>query len=251
MEQHTNPEPEGGLGARRSARVPVSSLPRPGAESGARASVEGRWREFSPLEERSQRMHRFTGNLLAAVGDATAGGVEGVALGCLNAAEAGEAVLELHEVMARLKGSAAGAAGARRPAGRLRPGRRAGAGEHRRLADPPRTGLGSFRAEAGASLSRPHGRFALTGSALLAGDIDAAQAEVIVSAVKRLPEDLEAGARERAEKVMLAEAQRLDAAQLQSRGAPVVGGHRPRRRRGGSKPDGCARKKTPQPRRPG
>ena len=49
-------------------------------------------------------MHRFTGNLLAAVGDATAGGVEGVALGCLNAAEAGEAVLELHEVMARLKG---------------------------------------------------------------------------------------------------------------------------------------------------
>ena len=44
------------------------------------------------------------GNLLAAVGDATAGGVEGVALGCLNAAEAGEAVLELHEVMSRLKG---------------------------------------------------------------------------------------------------------------------------------------------------
>ena len=43
-------------------------------------------------------------NLLAAVGDATAGGVEGVALGCLNAAEAGEAVLELHEVMSRLKG---------------------------------------------------------------------------------------------------------------------------------------------------
>ena len=42
--------------------------------------------------------------LLAAVGDATAGGVEGVALGCLNAFEAGEAVLELHEAMARLKG---------------------------------------------------------------------------------------------------------------------------------------------------
>ncbi len=49
-------------------------------------------------------MHRFTATLLAAVGDATAGGVDGVALGCLNAFEAGEAVLELHEAMARLKG---------------------------------------------------------------------------------------------------------------------------------------------------
>ena len=49
-------------------------------------------------------MHRFTANLLAAVGDATAGGIDGVVLGCLSATEAGEAVLELHEVMARLKG---------------------------------------------------------------------------------------------------------------------------------------------------
>ncbi len=54
----------------------------------------------------------------------------------------------------------------------------------------------------------------MTGSALLAGDIDAAQAEVIVAAVKRLPADLEAGVRERAEKVMLVEARRLDADQL-------------------------------------
>ncbi len=76
-----------------------------GSGTGAGAApVEGRWRDYSPVDGRTQRMHRFTGRLMAAVGDATAGGVDGVALGCLNAVEAGEAVLELHEVMARLKG---------------------------------------------------------------------------------------------------------------------------------------------------
>ena len=35
--------------------------------------------------------------------------------------------------------------------------------------------------------------FTLTGSALLAGDVDATQAEVIVWAVKRLPEDWRPG----------------------------------------------------------
>ena len=54
----------------------------------------------------------------------------------------------------------------------------------------------------------------------MAGDIDATQAEVIVWAVKQLPDDLEAADRDRAEKVMLAEAQRLDAAELR------VVGHR-------------------------
>ncbi len=102
MEQHTNPESEGGS-------VPGEVCGgAPGAFSVTPASdvapVEGRWRDYSSVEGRSQRVHRFTGRLLAAVGDATAGGIEGVALGCLNAAEAGEAVLELHEVMARLTG---------------------------------------------------------------------------------------------------------------------------------------------------
>ena len=62
----------------------------------------------------------------------------------------------------------------------------------------------------------------MTGSALLAGDIDAAQAEVIVWAVKRLPEGLEAGVRERAEKVMLTEARRLDAVQLRELGRRLL-----------------------------
>ena len=141
-------------------------------------------------------MHRFTGNLLAAVGDATAGGVEGVALGCLNAVEAGEAVLELHEVMARLKGLQLALLAHADQLEVYAQADGAGAGEHRRLADAPRTGLGSFCARAGPSESRPHRATSrLTGSALLAGDIDAAQAEVIVGAVKRLPGDLEAGGR--------------------------------------------------------
>jgi hypothetical protein len=45
-----------------------------------------------------------TGRLLAGVNDATAGGIDGVALGCLSAREAGESVLELREVMSRRKG---------------------------------------------------------------------------------------------------------------------------------------------------
>ena len=48
--------------------------------------VRGRQRARSPVEERSQRMHRFSGRLLAALDDATAGGVENVALGCLSRA---------------------------------------------------------------------------------------------------------------------------------------------------------------------
>ena len=95
MKQHPNPEPEDGF-------VPTEAFaatPGAGAVAG-----EGRWRDFSPVEGRTQRMHRFTGTVLAAVCDATAGGVDGVALGRLSAREAGEAVLELHEVLGRLTG---------------------------------------------------------------------------------------------------------------------------------------------------
>ena len=41
----------------------------------------GRQRGRSPVAERSQRMHRFSGRLLAALDDATAGGVGNVAAG--------------------------------------------------------------------------------------------------------------------------------------------------------------------------
>jgi len=165
-------------------------------------------------------MHRFTGNLMAAVSDATAGGVDGVALGCLSAVEAGEAVLELHEVMGRLKGlqlallAHADQLEVHTQADGPAPVNTAAWLAHRALVSG-RLARGQVR----------HSRelttgFTATGSALLAGDIDATQAEVIVWAVKQLPDDLEAADRVRAEKVMLAEAQRLDAAELR------VVGHR-------------------------
>ncbi len=168
-------------------------------------------------------MHRFTGDLLAAVGDATAGGVDGVALGCLSALEAGEAVLELHEILARLTGLQL-ALLAR--ADRLEVHAQADGG-------PAPVDTAAWLAHRGLVSGRSargqvrHSRdltsdFTLTGSALLAGDIDAAQAEVIASAVKRLPTDLEAGVRERAEKVMLAEARRLDADQLRVAGRRLL-----------------------------
>ena len=189
----TNPDPEGG------------SVP---------GSVEGRWRDFSPVQGRTQRMHRFTGNLLAAVGDATAGGVEGVALGCLSAVEAGEAVLELHEVMARLKGlqlallAHADQLDVHAQADGPAPVNTAAWLAHRGLV-AGRAARGQVRqCRASPVTSR------LTGSALLAGDIDAAQAEVVVAAVRRLPETLDVADRARAEKVMLTEARRLDAAEL-------------------------------------
>ena len=253
MEQHTNPDPEGGstpdevLGdghreavAHAAGDESVADLgsvvdldgdvagSQPGVEAGTEpgaesrgAPDEGRWRDFSPLEGRSQRMHRFTGRLLAAVGDATAGGVDGVALGCLNAVEAGEAVLELHEVMARLKGLQLALLA---HADRLDVSAQADGGPA-----PVNTAAWLMhRALISGRTARTHvrhsrdltGDFTATGSALLAGDIDAAQAEAIVSAVKRLPADLEPGVREQAEKVMLAEARRLDADQLR------VAGHR-------------------------
>ena len=210
MEQPTNPDAGGGS-------VPAGEVPGAGA-----VAVGGRWRDFSPVESRSQRMHRFTGNLLAAVGEASAGGVEGVALGCLSAAEAGEAVLELGEAMARLEGlQLALLAHADRLEVHTRVGGPAPVNTaawlaHRALV-PPRTARAQVR-----QCREVTGDFAATGSALLAGALDAAQAEVIVGALTRLPEQVEAGVRARAEKVMLTEALRLDAAELRLAGQRLL-----------------------------
>ncbi len=199
-----------------------------GSASGAFADAgvlvgEGRWREYSSVAGRSQRMHRFTGSLLAAVGDATAGGVDGVAVGCLSAAEAGEAVLELGEVLARLKGLqlALLARADEQDVSTWADGAPAAVNTAAWLAH---RGLVAGRAARG-EVRRSRelmGCYAATGSALLAGDIDAAQAEVVVSSLNRLPADLEVGDRVRAEKVMLTEALRLDAEQLRAVGRRLL-----------------------------
>jgi hypothetical protein len=44
---------------------------------------QGRWCAYTPLGDRSQRMHRFTAKLLNAVSDGTAGGVDGASVGWL------------------------------------------------------------------------------------------------------------------------------------------------------------------------
>ena len=167
-------------------------------------------------------MHRFTGTLLAAVGDATAGGLDGVALGCLSAREAGEAVLELHEVLGRLKGLQLAllahadqldvSAQAEGPA----PVNTAAWLTHRALVSG-RTARTDVRRSRDLTTD-----FTATGSALLAGDIDPTQADIIVTAVKQLPDDLETADRDRAEKVMLAEARRLDADQLRVLGRRLL-----------------------------
>src|SRR5689334_13222358 len=63
-----------------------------------------RRRDFTPLEERSERIHQWVGRVRAATDEATAGGVHGVRLGTLNAREAGECALELGRVIAQLQG---------------------------------------------------------------------------------------------------------------------------------------------------
>ncbi|QIK66737.1 DUF222 domain-containing protein [Nocardioides sp. HDW12B] len=194
-----------------------------GAAGAGVSAGEGRWRDFSPVEVRTQRVHRFTGRLVAAVADATAGGVDGVAVGCLSAAEAGESVLELGEVMARLKGL------------QLALMARADEQDVSTCADggPAAVNTAAWLSHRGLVAGRVArgevrrcreltGQYAATGSALLAGDLDVAQAEVIVSSLNRLPGDLEVEDRVRAEKVMLAEAGRLDAEQLRAVGRRLL-----------------------------
>jgi hypothetical protein len=195
--------------------------PDPGSESAA-VWGQGRWRDYTPIWERSQRMHQFTGNLLNAVSDATAGGIEGVAVGCLSAREAGESVLELREVMSRLRGlelallAHADSRGVHTqvdgPAAVDTAGWLAGRGLL-----PGRTARAEVRLSADLTDT-----YAATGSALLAGDIDAKQAETIVWAIKRLPQAVDPEVRVRAEKHLLEEANRLDAAQLRIAGRRLL-----------------------------
>jgi hypothetical protein len=199
------------------------TTPDPGSSDAAAAVVgQGRWRDYTPLGERSQRMHQFTGRLLAGVADATAGGVDGVAVGCLNAREAGEAVLELGEVIDRLLGL------------RLRLLAHADShGVHTQVEGPAATDTAGWLAHRGllpGRTARAEVRlsgdvteaYAATGSALLAGDVDPKQAEIIVWAVKRLPQAVDAEVRARAEKHLLEEARRLDAAQLRVAGRRLL-----------------------------
>jgi hypothetical protein len=69
--------------------------------------------------------------------------------------------------------------------------------------------------------------YAVTGSALLAGDIDTTRAETIVSAVKRLPQAVDPEVRARAEKHLLEEAQPARRRPAPRRRTPAAGGHRP------------------------
>jgi hypothetical protein len=197
------------------------TTPETGSESAA-VSGQGRWRDFTPLAERSQRMHDFTGRLLAGVADATAGGVEGVAVGCLNAREAGESVLELGEVISRLQGLRLRLlAHADKQAVHIEVDGPAATDTAGWLAGRGLVAGRKARAEVRLSgdLTEP---YAATGSALLAGDIDAKQAETIVWAVKRLPQAVDTEVRARAEKHLLDEATRLDAAQLRIAGRRLL-----------------------------
>jgi hypothetical protein len=181
-----------------------------------------RQRPRTPVEERSQRMHRFSGRLLAALDDATAGGVENVALGCLSAREAAETVLELREVVARLQGlhlTVLAHADAQKVSARVDGPTTVDTAAW--LACAGLTAPGSARREVELATAVA-GTCAATGSALLAGDIDAAQAEAIVWSLSRLPRWVKPEQREEAEKAMLAHALRFDAAQLRRLGRRLL-----------------------------
>ena len=186
------------------------------------ATAGARQRGRSPLGDRSQRMHRFSGRLLAALDDATAGGVENVPVGCLSAREAAETVLELREVVARLQGlelavlAHADARGVGAEVDGPATVDTAAWLAYAGLTDP-----GTARREVRLSTAVT-GACAATGSALLAGDIDTAQAEVVVWSVSRLPEWVTPDQRLLAEKTMLDEALRLDAAQLRRLGRRLL-----------------------------
>ena len=58
----------------------------------------------SSVEQRPQRLHRYAGRLLASLDEVTSAGLRGLPVGCLNAVETAETVLELGRVIARLEG---------------------------------------------------------------------------------------------------------------------------------------------------
>lgn len=174
------------------------------------------------MEERPQRLHRYAGRLLASLDDVTSAGIGGVAVGCLDAEETAETVLELGKVIARLEGlrlavlahgdaidlardvtgPAAGTTAGWLTAAALLHGRTARA--EVRLADDLRE------------------RLSPTADALLAGDLDLAQARAIAQAVSALPEWVEAAERAAAEQHMLDLASRFDAVQLRTAGKRLL-----------------------------
>ncbi len=166
------------------------------------------------VEERPQRLHRYAGRLLASLDDVTRAGIGGVALGCLDAEETAETVLELGTVIARLEGL------------RLAVLAHGDAIELARNVAGPAAGdtAGWLTATALIHARAAHAevrlaedlsdRFRATADALLGGRLDAAQARAVVQAVNRLPDRVEVDDRARAERHMLQEAGRLDAVQL-------------------------------------
>lgn len=175
-----------------------------------------------PVGERPQRLHRYAGRLLASLDELTGAGVGGVAVGCLDAAEAAETVLELGRVIARLEGL------------RLAVLAHGDAIDLARNVPGPATGdtAGWLTATALIHARAAHAevrlaedlsdRYRATADALLGGRLDTAQARAVVQAVNRLPDWVEAEDRARAERHMLEEASRLDAVQLRAVGRRLL-----------------------------
>ena len=175
-----------------------------------------------PVEERPQRLHRYAGRLLASLDDVTGSGLSGVAVGCLDAAEVAETVLELGQVIARLEGLrlAVLAHGDAIDLARSVPGPAAGSTAGWLAATALIHGR-SARAELHLADDLTE-RYRATADALLAGALDLAQARAIDHALNRLPAWVGTEDRERAERHLLGEARRLDAVQLRSIGRRLL-----------------------------
>lgn len=176
----------------------------------------------TPVEQRLHRLHRFAGRLLSGLDDAAEAGIEHLAVDCLTAAEAGETVLELRQVLARVEGLllAALARADRADVAGSAPG-------------PVAVDTAAWLAHTGVVSGRRARHdvrlaedltttYVATGSALVAGRVDADQAGVIVRAVRRLPDHLGAAERAKAEQHLLGEAVRFDADQLRRLGAHLL-----------------------------
>lgn len=173
-------------------------------------------RRVTPLGERSQSLHHFTGRLLEVLDDLTAGGL---AVRGLSAQETAESVVEVSEAIDRLQGVLMGLLGH---------------GETVEVAElSGATSTGAWFAYA---TRTPHGRAHRqvglarrlraqrhrTAEALLDGQIDLEQADVIVGAVEALPATIGPDERERAEKHLIAEAGVHDARKLKALGRHLL-----------------------------
>ena len=174
------------------------------------------------VEERRQRLHRYAGRLLASLDDVTGSGIGGLAVGCLDAPEVAETVLELGQAIARLEGLrlAVLAHGDAIDLARSVPGPAAGSTAGWLAATALMHGR-SARADVQFAEDLSD-RYRATADALLAGALDLAQARAIGHALNRLPEWVSTEDRARAERHLLDEARRLDAVQLRSIGRRLL-----------------------------